>query len=113
MGLMYHEKNQLRRPLAVLAAALLLGAALLLPHFAHRWSGDVERQSEEAIRSAVVRAAAQCYSVEGVYPQSLDYLEAHYGLVINHKKYIVSYEPYSSNLMPEIRILRRGEEWRL
>jgi hypothetical protein len=109
MGLMYHEKNQLRRPLAVLAAALLLGAALLLPRFAHRWSGDVERQSEEAIRSAVVRAAAQCYSVEGAYPESVDYLERHYGLVLNHKHYIVSYEAFSSNLMPEIRVLRRGE----
>ena len=113
MGRMYHEKKTNWRPVALLLAGALVLALLCMPVLVRDWSGDLEQQSDSAVRSAVQRAAAQCYSVEGVYPQSLDYLEAHYGLVINHKKYIVSYEPYSSNLMPEIRILRRGEEWRL
>jgi hypothetical protein len=113
MGRMYHEKKRNWRPFALLLAAAAVVALLCAPALVRNWSGDLERQSDSAVRAAVLRSAAQCYSVEGAYPQSLDYLEDHYGLVINHKKYIVSYEPYSSNLMPEIRILRRGEEWRL
>lgn len=109
MGRMYHEKKRGLRPLGIAAAALLLLLLLSLPHYAQRWSADVSRQSEEAVRAAVVRAAAQCYSVEGAYPQSVEYLEQHYGLVLNHRRYIVSYEAFSSNLMPEIRVLRRGE----
>lgn len=110
MGRMYQKSNTSWR-LAALAAALIVLLTLCFGLAAGRgWSRDLEQQSQEAVRAAVVRCAAQCYSVEGAYPQNVQYLEEHYGLVLNHRKYIVSYEVFSSNLMPEIRVLRRGEE---
>lgn len=111
MGRMYQESNTNWRLVLLCAALGLLLVFLYLPSLSRQWSQDLERQSEEAVRSAVARCAAQCYSVEGAYPRSVSYLEEHYGLVLNHSKYIVSYEAYSSNLMPEIRVLRRGEEF--
>ena len=68
------------------------------------------RQSGQAVRDAVLRGTVQCYAVEGAYPSSLSYLEEHYGLVINHEKYIVSYNAYASNLAPDVRVLVRGDE---
>lgn len=68
-----------------------------------------EGQSTSSLEDAVVDAAAQCYAVEGVYPPSLEYLEEHYGLVINHDRYIVSYDAFSSNLPPTIKVLIKGE----
>ncbi len=56
--------------------------------------------TEEAIR----RAAVQCYAVEGQYPQSVSYLEEHYGLMIDHDRYIVHYMGFASNLMPDIAV---------
>ena len=58
---------------------------------------------------AVRRAALTCYAVEGVYPQSLEELERGYGLAYNKDAYIVSYDAFASNIMPNIQVLRKGE----
>lgn len=84
--------------------ALALCGALLIPI-----RRDIRQQSRSAIREAVLRAAVECYAVEGSYPQSLDYLEAHYGLRINHRDYIVAYDAFAGNRMPEVQVLVRGE----
>ena len=91
--------------LALAAAAFILAAALILPRIAR----NVRENSREAIRETVLRRAAECYAVEGAYPDSLAYLEEHYALVINHRDFIVTYEVYASNQMPEVRVLVRGE----
>lgn len=88
--------------LLVLAAALLLA---LLP----RLGRQIREESRGAIRDAVLRSAMECYAVEGVYPESLDYLEQHYGLRVNHRDYIVTYEVFASNQPPSIQVLLKGE----
>lgn len=64
-------------------------------------SADQEalRTTEEGIR----RAAVHCYAVEGAYPSSIDYLKEHYGVQIDDD-YIVHYESFASNLMPDISV---------
>ena len=54
-------------------------------------------------------AALTCYAVEGAYPQSLEELERGYGLAYNKDAYIVSYDAFASNIMPNIQVLRKGE----
>lgn len=88
-----------------LLAACTLLAALRFPAIRR----DIREESRAAIRDAVVQAAVECYAVEGVYPASLDYLEENYGLVINHRDYIVSYEAFASNVLPSVQVLVRGE----
>ncbi len=92
----------------LLLAALLLAAALGLLFAARRAVLDVRAQSVGAIRDAVLESAAQCYAVEGVYPETLSYLEEHYGLVVNHDRYIVTYDAFSTNLPPDVAVLVRG-----
>ena len=48
--------------------------------------------------------------MEGADPESLSYLEEHYGLVINHRDYIVAYEVFAENQPPVVQVLVRGEE---
>ena len=48
--------------------------------------------------------------VEGAYPESLSYLKEHYGLTVNEKDYIITYEVFASNQMPDVQVLVRGEE---
>lgn len=71
---------------------------------------ELRTQSREALRQTVLRAAAQCYAVEGVYPPDLGYLEEHYGLRVNRRRYEVVYEAFSSNLPPELQVLEKGRE---
>ncbi|MCL2018854.1 MAG: hypothetical protein FWG70_03750 [Oscillospiraceae bacterium] len=71
----------------------------------------VETSGEEALRAArdsVMRAVASCYAYEGMYPNSIEYLEENYNLVINRSKYIVFYDKIADNLLPNIIVTERG-----
>lgn len=69
-------------------------------------------QSEQLIATEQVvrRAAVQCYALEGSYPSDLTYLEQHYGLMLNHDRYVVHYQSLGSNLMPQIAVFSLEEE---
>ncbi len=92
---------------SVLAAVVIL--AVLLWFFTamgnlNRDSGDEGRQQLE---TALRRSAVACYAAEGVYPPTLEYLTEHYGVQIEDE-YIVFYEIFASNLMPDITVLEKG-----
>ena len=61
----------------------------------------------ESLETALSRSIAQCYAVEGMYPPDLQYLKDHYGLTYDESDFLVDYESYGSNLMPEITVLRK------
>lgn len=111
---MYHIKRvlSLRARLitaAVLLAVLVLAALGLGLMLGSRQVGrDLDTASAQALRQAVLQAAVQCYAVEGSYPASLDYLEENYGLLVNHDRFIVTYEAFASNLMPQVNVLERA-----
>ena len=89
--------------LAAVAALLLIfiGAA--------SWTGRMQ-SSEEAriVRDAVRRAALTCYAVEGAFPDDLDYLRENYHLSYNEDRFIVSYDAFAFNRIPDIYVLERG-----
>lgn len=108
---MYHDRSPLsrlkaaRRVLLVLllAAVVILGCAW----GAGRVGADLDGQGAAALKNTVMRSAVQCYAVEGYYPEDLSYLTEHYGLQINHERYIVVYEAFASNLPPQITVLQK------
>ncbi|MDO4540165.1 MAG: hypothetical protein Q4B48_03535 [Syntrophomonadaceae bacterium] len=86
----------------ILLIALIIGLSLLVVF------GTQSKASEEGIRlteQAVIRAAVQCYALEGFYPQQLSYLKDHYGVSYNEDSYTVHYQYIASNLMPDITVL--------
>ena len=102
---MYHENKRRRWPFY--GACLLLLCALALS-LAPRLGRDLSEQAAQSVRQAVIKSAAQCYAVEGVYPSHLGYLEKNYGLVLNHSRYYITYEAFSSNLPPTVAVLEKG-----
>jgi|LGOV01.1.fsa_nt_gb hypothetical protein len=56
------------------------------------------------IQTVVEKYAIQCYATEGAYPPNVEYLEEHYGLILNEEKYIYEYEPIAENIKPIIHI---------
>jgi hypothetical protein len=56
------------------------------------------------IQAVVEKYAIQCYATEGAYPPNVEYLEEHYGLILNEDKYIYEYEPVAENIKPIIQI---------
>ena len=101
--------RQKKRPWAGIFTAVLI-LALLLWFFTavgnlSRDSGD---EGREQLETALRRAAVACYAAEGVYPPTMEYLSEHYGVQIEEEKYIVFYEIFASNLMPDITVLEKG-----
>ena len=73
-------------------------------------SGSALTDDRTLLEKAVTKDIVHCYAVEGVYPPSLSYIEEHYGLTYDHKKFIVSYESIGSNIMPSVMIIERYQE---
>lgn len=99
---------------------LARGLALTLAVFARRFLAGLWRRFRKSAHPQRIwrnswcstplrRAALTCYAVEGAYPQSLEELERGYGLAYNKDAYIVSYDAFASNIMPNIQVLRKGE----
>ena len=85
---------------AALFAAFLLSLALVKT----RQSARETEQLETAIR----RACVTCYAVEGRYPKSLAYIVEHYGVTVDADAFVVRYDAYAENLMPDIHVTRKG-----
>ncbi len=71
-------------------------------------SAKSESESIKQLNTAVRHAVVHCYAEEGQYPPNIAYLEEHYGLQYDHSKYIIDYQSFATNVMPEISVIRIG-----
>lgn len=62
-------------------------------------------EGREQLEETLRRTAVACYAAEGVYPPDLEYMQEHYGVQVDERKYKVIYEVIASNLMPDITVL--------
>lgn len=67
----------------------------------------MNQEEIQTLQNAVTRSITTCYTLEGSYPQSLNYLKEHYGLHYDEKKYFVDYQPLGANIMPDITIIKK------
>ena len=86
---------------ALLMAALLVGVWLLVSGL------DTAHNNAETqfVYDAVRNAALTCYAVEGAYPESLQYMRDNYGLAYDESRYLVTYDAFASNLLPDIFVV--------
>lgn len=87
----------------ILFAAVLLMMLYGFQSAAQSSAAEHMRMTEDNLRRTVV----SCYALEGRYPPDIDYLQREYGLQINEEKYIVHYEIFAENIMPDITVLER------
>ena len=92
--------------LPVLAALVILAVLLWFVTAMGNLTRDSGDAGREQLETALRRAAVACYAAEGVYPPTLDYLTEHYGVQIGDE-YLVFYEIFASNLMPDITLLEK------
>lgn len=88
---------------------LMLGAAYLVLAAAGNVGEKQQEQELIQMQDTVKRAVLNCYSIEGSYPDSVEYVEKHYGLQINHDRYDVFYEIFADNIMPEITVVAKDD----
>ena len=88
----------------LLMALLVAGAYMLLGRLDTAQSGA----QTQFVYDAVHNAALTCYAVEGAYPENLEYLRSNYGLAYDENRYLVTYDAFASNLLPEIYVVEVG-----
>ena len=72
-------------------------------------------QTEEASRAegirlleeAIVRVAIHSFAVNGYFPADIDYIVDYYGVFIDTTRFVVHYDAFAPNILPNIRVFER------
>ena len=105
---MYHEQTtrqiKARRRSRIIAAVVVvvLAAAVFVGYGI--FQARTREQGAMALRATIIETANRCCAVEG---SSLSYLEKNYGLVVNHRDYVVGYESFAGNVVPTVTVVAR------
>lgn len=91
--------QSLLRPMLMFAALVIV--LLSMGTVSKKQEKETLKQVEDAVNKAVI----SCYSIEGNYPATVEYIEENYGLQIDHERYHVFYEIFADNVMPEITVV--------
>lgn len=90
-------------------AIIMFAAAAALVYFGIQdTSKGAAKEQIKFLEKAVKRAVTECYALEGMYPPDIKYLEDNYGVMLNHDCYIVHYEAFAANIMPDIDVLEKA-----
>lgn len=103
------RSHSIKQVVVITAAVILFAAAVIWFVLALDNTGSAaEEQRLGAVERTINDAVTLCYSIEGVYPQSLDYLTENYGITYDTKRYIVHYECFAANIRPVVRVVEKG-----
>lgn len=90
----------------LLLAAVVLGFTVSVS----RLEADRHQEDKQLLADVLHRTAAACYASEGFYPPDVAYMQQYYGLRYDESRYLVRYERFASNLMPDITVLDMAYE---
>lgn len=90
---------------AVIIPLLVAAAVLCLATAVSNLKNGQDRQGRRQLEDTIRRAAVTCYATEGIYPPTLSYMEKHYGVQVDTKRYTVDYHVFAENLVPDITVL--------
>lgn len=94
----------------LLLSLCIFGLLFLGFYFAvDNFSEDTRMRQLESLENAIHQSIVYCYTLEGCYPESLEYMKEHYGLIYNEELFFVDYRLQGTNIMPDVTIIPRGE----
>lgn len=92
--------------ISVIIFCIVMGAFILS---VSRISDQTNARAAQTLEQALNRGIVHCYTIEGSYPESLQYLKDHYGLTYDEERFFVDYQVLGSNIIPEITIIDRRD----
>ena len=103
----YGKKKHTYRKFVLSAVVFVVIAGAFYQGIQSLSSGTKKRQ-RESLENALTRSITYCYTVEGAYPESLEYLKEHYGLHYDENMFFVDYRVTGSNILPDVTIIEKG-----
>ena len=101
---LYKKKKGFPAPGIILTTVIFIILAGFLYGQVKNVSAEVEQSDVDMLKDALENAVVTCYAIEGSYPESLEYIENHYGVIIDREKYFVDYENNLINMKPRISV---------
>lgn len=103
------RKKSFKRVLAFLLPCVMFAAMLTWFIIAStNAASSTGKQELSALKTNIENSITMCYAVEGAYPENVEYLCNHYGLIYDKDKYIIHYECFASNIRPTVLVLEKG-----
>lgn len=72
-------------------------------------SGAEQKGNREHLESIIEKDITCCYSIEGRFPPSLEYIEQNYGFTYDKSQYIIDYDAPGANIRPTVMILEKNK----
>ena len=66
-----------------------------------------EAEGIRLLEEALMRVAVHSYAVSGYFPESLAYIEENFAVYIDRTRFVVHYEIFATNMLPDIRVFPR------
>lgn len=100
-----HDKNRRQQFITILLFAVIIAVFLF---GIVKLSGGNKNRQRETLDRAISRTITNCYAVEGVYPESMEYMKKAYGLSYNEDLFFVDYRVPGGNIRPTYVIIEKG-----
>lgn len=104
----YEKKSHIYRKSIISLCIFLLIVLLFYQGLNSLSTGSLKRQ-KTSLENALNRSITYCYAVEGSYPESLDYLKQHYGVMYDQERFFVDYKVTGTNILPDVTIIVKGD----
>lgn len=91
----------------ILSAALFIAATAWFVVSLNNAGRSADEKQAEAVYRSIMNGASLCYSIEGEYPPTLDYLEKNYGVRVDTDKYAVDYSYFGANIRPTVTVVEK------
>ena len=93
--------------ITIAAIALFVGILCWFLTAVNRTEAAASSQKLDALKHSVENSITLCYSIEGIYPESLDYLIENYGVRYDEAEYVVHYDCFAANVRPTVTVIER------
>ena len=104
-----YQKQQRHVPKFLLSVCVFLAILIFFIQGISSLTESTVRRQKESLENALMRNITYCYTVEGRYPESLDYLKENYGLVYDEDLFFVDYHAMGSNILPDVTIIEKED----
>ncbi|MCL2168459.1 MAG: hypothetical protein FWB74_00370 [Defluviitaleaceae bacterium] len=99
------KKNPIHSLLVALSPVLFTGIIVMGMVIGFGTARDeAAAEGMRLLQESLTRVAIHSYSVNGHFPESLDYIVTNYNIFIDRTRFVVFYEVFASNILPDIRV---------
>lgn len=93
----------------IISAVVFLAVLALFSSMLGRTSATADREQAVLLETAIRNAAVTSYAIEGNYPATLAQIVDEYGVIIDEGRFLVRYDVFAPNVMPDISVVFKGE----